>query len=323
MLCLCFACARVQVAGVWVGVSEPRQVRVARPGENVCVRLAALGRSHGPVYGPRSSNPRGGPIAGPRGGPIAGPRGGPIAGLRAGAVLCAAGERACVATAALVADLHVLELPAFAPLLTAGYTCILHFCAAAVECTIVQLLYEDTGRAKVKHPPFVKSAARVVVHLQVAAPVALDLGPRAPTTLSHLTLRNHGHTIAFGRVVRALVPKVPKPGLGQRPSQGPGPGQGPGLGQGPGPGPGPGQGQGPGQRQGPGKGPGAVAADDGTAGGADAADDGTAGGADATDDGTAEAGNGTVGGIAGGADDAAHDGTAEAVDGADAADGSQ
>jgi peptide chain release factor subunit 3 len=160
-----------------VTVADGHEVNIARPGENVGVRLE----------GAR-------PIP-----------------VSVGSVLCCAHGPSCLVASSFLADLHILELPDDVPLVTAGFKCVLHLHMAVAECTLDQLLIHDTGKAKIKHPPFVKSFAQVLVKIDVAAPVALDTADHMPA-LGHLTLRatsagGRPCTLAFGRIVRVLVPK--------------------------------------------------------------------------------------------------------------------
>ena len=165
----------LQVAAIVVDMAGVREVNMARPGENVCVRLAPGARAFGP-----------------------------------GSVMCAGFMPPCFAATSFLADLRILELPEAVPLVTAGFKCILHLHTAVAECTIdqllIQVLIHDTGKTKVKHPPFVKSFAQVLVKIDVAVPVAVDTAEHMPA-LGHLTLRGHGRTLAFGRVARVLVKK--------------------------------------------------------------------------------------------------------------------
>ncbi len=178
---------------------ELREVNMARPGENVCVRLAS---STGTAAATATAT-----ATASNGSGAGAPRSSFAAAGAAGSVICAASDSPCFTAASFLVQLSILELPDTVPLITAGFACVAHLHTAVAECTVDQLLVHDTGRTKIKHPPFVKSFAQVLVKLDVSGPpVAVDTAERTPV-LGHLTLRGHGRTLAFGRVVRVLVLK--------------------------------------------------------------------------------------------------------------------
>lgn len=79
------------------------------------------------------------------------------------------------------AEVDILELLSYKPILSKGYTCILHIHTVAEECTIKDIMLSieksDKGETteKVK-PQFAKSFAKITCRIQTRVPICLEKG---------------------------------------------------------------------------------------------------------------------------------------------------
>jgi len=100
------------------------------------------------------------------------------------------------------AQLMILELLETRPLITSGYSCVLHVHTFVEECHIVKL-YECTDRKKnekTKNPRFARESNILLCGIQLVAPGCLSPFSVTPQ-LGRFTLRDEGKTIAIGKVV--------------------------------------------------------------------------------------------------------------------------
>ena len=99
----------------------------------------------------------------------------------------------------------VVELLEHRPILTAGYSCVLH-CHTVVEECVITNLHEVTIRSTAKkqaNPRFVKADSVVIADIQVANTICVDSFKNTPQ-LGRFTLRDEGRTIAIGKVLKVF-----------------------------------------------------------------------------------------------------------------------
>lgn len=118
-----------------------------------------------------------------------------------GFVLCPI-EKPCTVVVEFVGRVAVVELLEHRPILTAGYSCVLHAHTACEETEFSELLEvvdKKTKKKKVK-PQFVTSDSMVVCRMQMTQPICLEAFDKVPQ-LGRFTLRDEGKTIAIGKVL--------------------------------------------------------------------------------------------------------------------------
>jgi len=77
------------------------------------------------------------------------------------------------------AEINILELLEYKPILTKGYQCIIHMHTFSDEAVIqgITASYETNDRGEVtekKNPKFAKSHSRIICRVQVRIPVGLE-----------------------------------------------------------------------------------------------------------------------------------------------------
>lgn len=113
----------------------------------------------------------------------------------------------------LKVQLQVLELLPHKPLLTAGYTCVLHIHTAQVECTVHKLLTvidKKTGKIAPGKPRFVKAEMACTAYIRMEQSVACESFEEFPQ-LGRFTLRDEGQTIAIGKILDVIQKKETAP----------------------------------------------------------------------------------------------------------------
>jgi peptide chain release factor subunit 3 len=107
---------------------------------------------------------------------------------------------------------HVVihELLEHRPILTAGYSCVLHSHNIVEECVITNLeeVIEIATKKKAKNPRFVKADNLVLCTIQVANTICLDTFKNTPQ-LGRFTLRDEGRTIGIGKIVDVFADSKP------------------------------------------------------------------------------------------------------------------
>eukprot|EP00178_Gracilaria_changii_P001003 TRINITY_DN1137_c0_g1_i1.p1 TRINITY_DN1137_c0_g1~~TRINITY_DN1137_c0_g1_i1.p1 ORF type:complete len:601 (+),score=100.02 TRINITY_DN1137_c0_g1_i1:150-1805(+) len=119
--------------------------------------------------------------------------------VRVGFVLCS--PRNLVSyTSSFIAKLMILEHKS---IICAGYSAVIHLHAAVEEVIIDQLLAElnRAGKAKQKHPKFVKPGMKCLARLRTTQPVCVEPYDVFPQ-LGRFMIRDEGKTIAVGTVAR-------------------------------------------------------------------------------------------------------------------------
>ena len=105
------------------------------------------------------------------------------------------------------AEIELLELTEFKPILSRGYQCMLHMHTFAEEAFVKDILvaYEkdlSSGEIVTKENPiFTRSFATIRARVSTRVPLSLEKFDVVPE-LSRFTLRDEGKTIAFGKVLR-------------------------------------------------------------------------------------------------------------------------
>ena len=111
------------------------------------------------------------------------------------------------------AEIEILELPEFKPILSKGYQCMLHMHTFADEAFVKDILvaYEKdpvTGETITKeNPKYTRSFATIRARVSCRIPVPLEKFDVVPE-LGRFTLRDEGKTIAVGKILRYKPHKV-------------------------------------------------------------------------------------------------------------------
>ena len=159
---------RIEVQCASISVDDV-EVEVAKPGENVVVRIKGIEEEE----------------------------------VQEGFVLSYP-DRPCRRAAVFEGQVAILDLLEHKPILTIGYTAIMHVHALAVECTITQLVNEidrKTGEPMPKKPKFLKNGSFANVRIKLTESVAFE-NFKDYQALGRFTLRDEGKTIAIGKVTR-------------------------------------------------------------------------------------------------------------------------
>lgn len=104
------------------------------------------------------------------------------------------------------AEIDVLELLDYKPILSKGYTCIMHIHTYNDEIIIKDIIrseeINDKGANVVKHKPqFAKSQSKIICRVEPKNPVALEKFDVIPQ-MGRFTLRDEGKTICVGKVLK-------------------------------------------------------------------------------------------------------------------------
>lgn len=118
-----------------------------------------------------------------------------------GMVLCPV-DSPCPVVTAFVGRVAIVELLEHRPIITAGYSCVLHSHAASEEVVVSELKESVDKKTKKKknNPQFVKSDCMVTLVMQLANPLCLEEFDKVPQ-MGRFTLRDEGKTIAIGKVL--------------------------------------------------------------------------------------------------------------------------
>jgi peptide chain release factor subunit 3 len=153
--------------------SKEQVVRYAKPGENVKIRLNI------------DSEDR----------------------VNKGDVICQRDQSIVPVSEIFEAEVDLMELISYKPILSKGYQCILHVHTVADECTIKDILvsYEKSEkgseRVEKQKPQFARSFAKIICRIETRIPIALEKYDTIPQ-LGRFTLRDEGRTIAVGKVLK-------------------------------------------------------------------------------------------------------------------------
>ncbi|ESS29882.1 putative elongation factor Tu [Toxoplasma gondii RUB] len=158
---------KVKVTGVFI---EDDEVAFAKPGENVRIKLMGVDEDQ----------------------------------LGNGMMLCPVNDP-CPVVTSFVGRLGIVELLEHRPLVTAGYSCVLHAHTAREEVVLNKLLevVDKKTKKKKNNPQFVKNDCMVTVEVELQNPICLEEFEKMPQ-LGRFTLRDEGKTIGIGRVLQIL-----------------------------------------------------------------------------------------------------------------------
>uniref|UniRef100_A0A7S3ZDZ0 Tr-type G domain-containing protein n=1 Tax=Lotharella globosa TaxID=91324 RepID=A0A7S3ZDZ0_9EUKA len=123
--------------------------------------------------------------------------------LQSGFVIC---ERArpCKKCVAFEAEIRITELLPHKPLMTSGYTCILHCHTVVIQCQIsklIEIVDKKKNTVIEKKPKFAKKNQFVNVKIKVPKSIAVETY-KDFSQLGRFTLRDEGKTIAIGRILK-------------------------------------------------------------------------------------------------------------------------
>ena len=114
------------------------------------------------------------------------------------------------------AELDLLELLEYKPILSKGYTCMMHIHTFADEVSIKDLVWsveKDVSTkelVKKERPKFARSFAKLCVRMSSNKPIPLEKASEM-ASLGRFTLRDEGKTIAVGRIMKYKPFKDIKP----------------------------------------------------------------------------------------------------------------
>ena len=114
------------------------------------------------------------------------------------------------------AELDLLELCDSKPILSKGYTCIIHIHTFADEVSIKDLVWSVEKDVNTKEltkkdrPKYARSYAKLLCRMSSTRPIPLEKASDMPS-LGRFTLRDEGKTIAVGRIMKYKPFKDVKP----------------------------------------------------------------------------------------------------------------
>lgn len=152
--------------------SKEQCVRYAKPGENVKLRLNIESEDN----------------------------------VSKGDVICLRDQAPVPVSELFEAEVDLLQLIDYKPILSKGYQCILHIHTVADDATVREILvsHEKNEKGEIvekQKPQFAKSFAKIICRIQTRIPIALEKHDYMPV-LGRFTLRDEGKTIAVGKILR-------------------------------------------------------------------------------------------------------------------------
>jgi len=104
------------------------------------------------------------------------------------------------------AEVNVLDLVEYKPILTKGYTCMMHIHTYHDEVILKDIVKawerNDRGEETEKNKPqFVRSQSRILCRIQTKGPVSLEKFD-VIQQMGRFTLRDEGKTICVGKVLK-------------------------------------------------------------------------------------------------------------------------
>lgn len=123
-----------------------------------------------------------------------------------GDVICLRDQPSVPVSELFEAEVEILQLIDYKPIMSKGYQCILHIHTVADEATIKEILvsYEKTEKGDIiekQKPQYAKSFNRMICRIQTRIPIPLEKNETMPQ-LGRFTLRDEGRTIAVGKVLK-------------------------------------------------------------------------------------------------------------------------
>lgn len=158
--------------------SKNQEVEYARPGENIQVKMLHLEEEM----------------------------------ITSGSVLCIR-ETPMPASQLFEAEMDVLDLLEYKPIISKGYTCMIHIHTYSDEITIKDIIWsqekeQGTGNwVKKDKPKFTRSHSKILCRVSSTKPIPLEKAELMPS-LGRFTLRDEGRTIAVGKVGKYIPLKA-------------------------------------------------------------------------------------------------------------------
>ena len=123
-----------------------------------------------------------------------------------GDVICLRDQQIVPVSELFEAEVEILQLIDYKPIMSKGYQCILHIHTVSDEATIKEILvsYEKNDKGDIiekQKPQFAKSFNRIICRIQTRIPIPLEKSETMPQ-LGRFTLRDEGRTIAVGKVLK-------------------------------------------------------------------------------------------------------------------------
>ncbi|EER15419.1 eukaryotic peptide chain release factor GTP-binding subunit, putative [Perkinsus marinus ATCC 50983] len=121
-------------------------------------------------------------------------------------------DHPCPVVQKFQAQLVITDLLEHKPIITIGYTAVLHVHTAIEECTITKLIecVDKQKKTKQKRPRFAKTGQMLLCVIETTNRICVDTFKRTPQ-LGRFTLRDEGKTIAIGKIVE--LPKSVTEGI--------------------------------------------------------------------------------------------------------------
>lgn len=123
--------------------------------------------------------------------------------LNQGYVLCSS-DAPCHRTTMIEAQLLITDLNDGIPILSSGFSCVMHAHTATVECkvqTIIRELNKKNGKVLAENPKFLRVGSVGIVRISLDHVLPIEKFEDYPM-LSRFTLRDKGKTIGIGKVLR-------------------------------------------------------------------------------------------------------------------------
>lgn len=122
-----------------------------------------------------------------------------------GDVLCHR-ENVCPTAEVFEAEIEILELLTYKPIMSRGYSCMMHMHTFADECVVKDILIsreKDPAGVVVEKikPQYIRSNAKATVRIVFKKAVPLEKYATLPQ-LGRFTLRDEGKTIGLGQIVK-------------------------------------------------------------------------------------------------------------------------
>ena len=156
-----------KISGLWAGETP---VNVARPGENVLVKLSGCGTED----------------------------------ALKGYVICSAPY--CRAVTKFICELAILDMPDNQPIMTAGFNAMFHSHTCEEPCSVVKVFETTDRKGKTnKNAAFANVGMRLICMLETERSVPVDTFAHMPF-MGRFTLRTEGKTIGIGKITK-LPPK--------------------------------------------------------------------------------------------------------------------
>lgn len=105
------------------------------------------------------------------------------------------------------AQIIITDLLPHKPIITSGYTAVLHIHTNIIDCQVTRLHAEidkKTGKPMPRKPRFLNSGSIATVRIAMPAPIAMEEFELVPQ-MGRFTIRDEGQTIAIGKILKVIV----------------------------------------------------------------------------------------------------------------------